>query len=88
MVGARQILNYVSCDKNPQTGTHEQMKVGNNEGTIGQLRPLLLLHSVAEVYQMNTHLSVHPNELIASLTEPPTHKRLRRYWPHGLLVRF
>jgi hypothetical protein len=26
----------------------------------------------------NVHISVHPNELIASLTEPPTHKRLRR----------
>jgi hypothetical protein len=33
-------------------------------------------------------ISVHPNELIASLTEPPIHRRLRRYWPHDLLVRF
>jgi hypothetical protein len=30
----------------------------------------------------------HHNELIASLTEPPTHKRLRRYWHHDLLTRF
>jgi hypothetical protein len=29
-----------------------------------------------------------PNELIASLTEPPIQRRLRRYWPHDLLVRF
>jgi hypothetical protein len=32
--------------------------------------------------------NVHPNELIASLTEPPIQRRLRRYWPHDLLVRF
>jgi hypothetical protein len=30
----------------------------------------------------------HNNELIATLTEPPIHKRLRRYWPNGLLTRF
>jgi hypothetical protein len=36
----------------------------------------------------NVRISVHPNELIASLTEPPIHRRLRRYWPHDLLVRF
>jgi hypothetical protein len=30
----------------------------------------------------------HTNELIASLTEPPIHKRLRRYWPNDLLTRF
>jgi hypothetical protein len=34
------------------------------------------------------HISVHPTELIASLTEPPIHRHLRRYWPHDLLVRF
>jgi hypothetical protein len=36
----------------------------------------------------NVHISVHPNELIASLTEPPIQRRLLRYWPHDLLVRF
>jgi hypothetical protein len=36
----------------------------------------------------NVLISVHPNELIASLTEPPIQNRLRRYWPHDLLVRF
>jgi hypothetical protein len=34
----------------------------------------------------NVRISVHSNELIASLTEPPTQRRLRRYWPHDLLV--
>jgi hypothetical protein len=29
-----------------------------------------------------------PNELIASLTEPPIQRRLCQYWPHDLLVRF
>jgi hypothetical protein len=28
------------------------------------------------------------SELIALLTEPPIQRRLRRYWPHDLLVRF
>jgi hypothetical protein len=27
----------------------------------------------------NVRISVHPNELTASFTKPPTHKRLRRY---------
>jgi hypothetical protein len=36
----------------------------------------------------NVRISVHPNELNASLTEPPIHRRLHRYWPHDLLVRF
>jgi hypothetical protein len=36
----------------------------------------------------NVRISVHPNELIASLTEPPIQRRLRRYWPHDLFVRF
>jgi hypothetical protein len=36
----------------------------------------------------NVRISVHPNELIASLTEPPIQRRVRRYWPHDLLVRF
>jgi hypothetical protein len=35
----------------------------------------------------NVRISVHRNELIASLTEPPIHRRLRRYWPHDLLTR-
>jgi hypothetical protein len=30
-------------------------------------------------------LRAHTNELIATLTKPPTHKRLRRYWPNDLL---
>jgi hypothetical protein len=33
-------------------------------------------------------LRAHTNELIATLTEPPIHKRLRRYWPSVLLTRF
>jgi hypothetical protein len=36
----------------------------------------------------NVRISVHLNELIASLTEPPIQRRLRRYWPHDLLTRF
>jgi hypothetical protein len=36
----------------------------------------------------NVRISVHPNELIASLTEPPIQRRLRRYWPNDLVVRF
>jgi hypothetical protein len=50
------------------------------------------LGSVKEENRFSSHydvrISVHPNELIASLTEPPIHRRLRRYWPHDLLVRF
>jgi hypothetical protein len=45
-----------------------------------------------EISRFSSHydvrISVRPNELIASLTEPPVHKRLRRYWPHDLLTRF
>jgi hypothetical protein len=45
-----------------------------------------------EISQFSSHydvrISAHPNELIASLTEPPIQRRLRRYWPHDLLVRF
>jgi hypothetical protein len=33
-------------------------------------------------------LRAHTNELIATLTGPPIHKRLRRYWPNNLLTRF
>jgi hypothetical protein len=33
-------------------------------------------------------LRAHTNELIATLIEPPIHKRLRRYWPNYLLIRF
>jgi hypothetical protein len=36
----------------------------------------------------NVRIRVHPKELIASLTEPPIQRRLCRYWPHDLLVRF
>jgi hypothetical protein len=45
-----------------------------------------------EISRFSSHydvrIRVHPKELIASLTEPPIHRRLRRYWPHDLLVRF
>jgi hypothetical protein len=45
-----------------------------------------------EIGRFSSHydvrISVHPNELIASLTEPPIQRRLSRYWPHDLLVRF
>jgi hypothetical protein len=45
-----------------------------------------------EISRFSSHydirISAHPNELMASLTEPPIHKRLRRYWPHDLLARF
>jgi hypothetical protein len=45
-----------------------------------------------EISRFSSHydvrISVHPNELIASFTEPPTHKPLRRYWPHDLHTRF
>jgi hypothetical protein len=33
-------------------------------------------------------LRAHTNELIATITEPPVHKRLRRYWPNDLRIRF
>jgi hypothetical protein len=33
-------------------------------------------------------LRARPNEFIATLTEPQIQRRLRRYWPHDLLVRF
>jgi hypothetical protein len=45
-----------------------------------------------EISRFSSHysvrLSVHPNELIASPTEPPIQRRLRRYWPNDLVVRF
>jgi hypothetical protein len=45
-----------------------------------------------EISRFSSHydvrISVHPNELIAPLTEPLIHRSLRRYWPHDLLVRF
>jgi hypothetical protein len=45
-----------------------------------------------EISRVSSHYDVRigvlPNELIASLTEPPIHKRLRRYWPHDLLTIF
>jgi hypothetical protein len=57
------------------------------------IRKNLRIPSVKEeISRFSSHydvrISVHPNELIASLTEPPIHKRLRRYWPHDLLTRF
>jgi hypothetical protein len=33
-------------------------------------------------------LRAHTNELIATLTEPQIHTRLRRYWSNDLLTRF
>jgi hypothetical protein len=45
-----------------------------------------------EISRFHSHYAVrlraHLNEVIATLTEPPTHKRLRRYWPNDLLTRF
>jgi hypothetical protein len=45
-----------------------------------------------EISRFSSHysvrISVHTNQLIASLTEPPIQRRLRRYWPHDLPVRF
>jgi hypothetical protein len=40
--------------------------------------------SVFEKGQQGTHTK----KLIATLTEPPIHKRLHRYWPNDLLTRF
>jgi hypothetical protein len=33
-------------------------------------------------------LRAHTNELIITLTVPPTNRRLRRYWPNDLVNRF
>jgi hypothetical protein len=33
-------------------------------------------------------LRAHTNALIATLTEPPIHKRLCQYWPNNLLTRY
>jgi hypothetical protein len=45
-----------------------------------------------EISRFSSHydvrISVHPTELIALLIETPIHRRLRRYWPHDLLVTF
>jgi hypothetical protein len=45
-----------------------------------------------EISRFSSHYAVclhaHPSELIATLTEQPLHKCLRRYWPHDLLTRF
>jgi hypothetical protein len=45
-----------------------------------------------EISRFSSHyalrLRTQTNELIATLTGPPTHKRLRRYWPNDLLTRF
>jgi hypothetical protein len=45
-----------------------------------------------EISRFSSHydvrISVNPNDLIASLTEPPIQRRLCRYWPHDLLTRF
>jgi hypothetical protein len=55
-------------------------------------KDLRILSVKEEISRFSSHydvrISVHPNELIASLTEPPIHKRLRHYWPHDLLTRF
>jgi hypothetical protein len=44
--------------------------------------------AAGNIVSYNVRISVHPNELIASLTEPPIQRRLRRYWHHDLLARF
>jgi hypothetical protein len=36
----------------------------------------------------NVCIGVHHNEIVATLTEPPIQRHLRRYWAHDLLVRF
>jgi hypothetical protein len=41
-----------------------------------------------EISRFSSHYDVRISELIASVTESPIHKRLRRYWPHDLLARF
>jgi hypothetical protein len=45
-----------------------------------------------EISRFSSHYSVclraHANERIATLTEPPVHKRLHRYWQYDLLTRF
>jgi hypothetical protein len=56
------------------------------------IRKDLRIPTVKKIIRFSSHynvrISVHPNELIASLTEPTIHKRLRRYWPHDQLTRF
>jgi hypothetical protein len=55
-------------------------------------KDLRILSVKEEISRFSSHydvrISVHTNELIASLTEPPIHRRLRRYWPYDLLIRF
>jgi hypothetical protein len=57
------------------------------------IRNVLQIPTVKEeISRFSSHydvrISVHPSEIIASLTELPIQRRLRRYWPHDLLVRF
>jgi hypothetical protein len=53
---------------------------------------LQILRVKEEISRFSSHynvsISVHLNELIASLTEQPIQRRLRRYWPHDLIARF
>jgi hypothetical protein len=57
------------------------------------IRKDLCIPSVKEeISRFSSHydvrISVHPNELVASLTEPPLHKCLRRCWPHEPFTTF
>jgi hypothetical protein len=49
---------------------------------------LQILTVKEENSRFSSHYNVRVSELIASLTEPPTYKHLRRYWPHDLITRF
>jgi hypothetical protein len=40
----------------------------------------------SSLYAVRLH--ARTNELIATLTELPIHRRLRQYWPHDLFARF
>jgi hypothetical protein len=55
-------------------------------------KDLQILSVQEEISRFSSHYAVrlcaHSNELIATLTEPPRHKRLPRYWPYDLLTRF
>jgi hypothetical protein len=50
------------------------------------IRKNLQLPTVKE--EISRFISLYAVRLRATLTEPPFHKRLRRYWPNDLLTRF
>jgi hypothetical protein len=64
-------------------------RIGDKLVDLGELFP----EGNAEVGELsqNNLLTVHVSFLFyffPTLTEPPIQRRLRRYWPHDLLVRF